>query len=304
MRETTFCIARGVFAALVLLAFSCDKTAHKDFLGSAVVEARTYAVSTTAQGVIVAMHKDEGQNVKKDELLAIIDTVQLTFKQQEVRSHIKELMTTISAKQAEIKGLVTDVAGAEREYTRIDELVKKGSATEQQRDKLGTAFQSTQMRLVAARRVHLSLKEKENGLRVKLEELDDQVRRCYVRSPANGIVLTRYRNIGEVVAPGNPIMEIGEFDSLYADFFVPQAVLASISYNQKLRIRLDFDDGATKDKEKFFPARVIWIGNEAEFSPKNIQTRQSRNELVFRVRAEVDNREGSLKRGLPVEVWR
>jgi HlyD family secretion protein len=291
---------------LLLLAFlnSCDRSVNKDFLGSAVVEARTYAVATTAQGLIVALLKDEGQTVKQGELVAIIDTVQLFLARQEIESAIRELGTNVSAKDAEIKALATDVGGAEREFARIEDLVKKGSATEQNRDNLGTQFQSAQMKLVATRRVAQSLKEKENGLRIKLQQIDDQLRRCYVTSPANGIVLTRYRNQGEVVGPGNPIVEIGEFDSLYADFFVPQDVLATIKYNQKVRIRMDYNDGTSKEPAKFAPATVTWIGDEAEFSPKNIQTRKSRNELVFRVRATVANSEGLLKRGLPVEVWR
>jgi HlyD family secretion protein len=300
MRRVKCSMMLGVAAALLL----CDRAADRDFLGSAVVEARTYAVATTAQGPIVALFKDEGQTVKKGELVAIIDTVQLSLARQEVESSIRELGTNVSAKDAEIKAIATDVGGAEREFARIDDLVKKGSATEQNRDNLGTQFQSAQMKLVAARRVTQSFKEKENGLRVRIQQLDDQLRRCFVTSPANGIVLTRYRNQGEVVGAGNPIIEVGEFDSLYADFFVPQDVLATVKYNQKVRIRIDYDDGASKGQAKFVPATVTWIGDEAEFSPKNIQTRKSRNELVFRVRATVPNSEGMLKRGLPVEVWR
>jgi HlyD family secretion protein len=290
--------------AILLFLVSCDRTVSKDFLGSAVVEARTYAVATTAQGSIVALNKDEGHTVEKGELIAIIDTVQLSLIRLELESSLRELGTSVSAKDAEIKALATDVGGAEREFARIEDLVKKGSATEQNRDNLGTQFQSAQMKLVATRRVAQSLKEKENGLRIKLQQIDDQIRRCYVASPARGIVLTRFRNQGEVVGPGNPIVEIGEFDSLYADFFVPQNILATIKYNQKVRIRLDFNDGATKEQAKFVDGAITWIGSEAEFSPKNIQTRKSRNELVFRVRATIPQVEGALKRGLPVEVWR
>jgi HlyD family secretion protein len=291
-------------AALPLFLFFCDRAVHKDFLGSAVVEARTFAVATTAQGSIVALFTDEGRKVKKGELIAIIDTVQLALARLELESGLRELGTTVSAKDAEIKALVTDVKGAEREFARIEDLVKKGSATEQHRDNLGTQFQSAQMNLVATRRIQSSFKEKEKGLAVRRQQLDDQIRRCYVTAPADGIVLTRYRNTGEVVGAGNPIVEIGEFDSLYADFFVPQDVVATIAYYQKVRVRVDFNDGASKDQARFLPAIVTWIGNEAEFSPKNIQTRQSRNELVFRIRATVPNSEGILKRGMPVEVWR
>jgi HlyD family secretion protein len=290
--------------ALTIGALHCDRTAKDpDFLGSAVVECRTWLVATTAGGSITAMNRDEGQVVTKEELLAVIDTVPLALQRQEVIAGMSELAASISAQKAQNKSLATDVAGVEREFGRADQLAKQGSAPEQVRDKLGSQLQSTQLKLAASRHQLSSLKAKDRALIIKRQMLDDQIRRCYVTAPADGIILTRYRNAGEVVAPGNPLFELGAFDTLYADFFVPQKELAALAYGQKIRIRVDFD-GAAKRGEKFLPGTVTWIGSEAEFSPKNIQTRQSRNELVFRVRAVIRNSKGILKRGLPVEVWR
>jgi HlyD family secretion protein len=292
-------------AATVVSAMNCGQlTNNKDFLGSAVVECRTWLVATTAGGSIVAMNRDEGQKTSRNELLAVIDTVPLTLQKQEVIAGMSELAASISAQEAQNKSLATDVAGAEREFGRADQLAKQGSATEQLRDNLGSQLQSTQLKLAASRHLISSLQAKDRGLLIKRQQLDDQIRRCYVTSPADGIILTRYRNAGEVSAPGTPLFELGAFDTLYADFFVPQVALAAIAYGQKVRVRIDFDDDAAKQKAKFLPAAISWIGSEAEFSPKNIQTRQSRNELVFRVRATIPNAGGILKRGLPVEVWR
>jgi HlyD family secretion protein len=289
---------------LLLTILSCDQQFNKDFLGSAVVESRTYQVATTAQGSIIAINSDEGHGVAKNDLLAVIDTVPLTLQKQEIIAGMSELAASISSQEAQNKSLATDVSGAEREFGRADQLAKQGSATEQLRDNLGTQLQSTQLKLMASRHMISSLQAKDRGLLMKQKEIDDQIQRCYVKAPANGIVLTRYRNPGEVAGPGNPLFEIGEFDTLYADFFVPQAVLATLQYGQNVRIRVDYEEPGTKGREKFFPATITWIGSEAEFSPKNIQTRQSRNELVFRIRATIPNPGLILKRGLPVEVWR
>jgi HlyD family secretion protein len=294
-----------LIAALATGALQCGQTTNdKDFLGSAVVEGRTWLVATTAGGSIMAMNKDEGQKAERNELLAVIDTVPLTLQKLEAIAGMSELAASISAQEAQNKSLATDVAGVEREFGRADQLARQGSAPEQLRDNLGSQLQSTQLKLAASRHMISSLQAKDRALLINRQMLDDQIRRCYVKSPSDGIILTRYRNAGEVAAPGTPLFELGAFDTLYADFFVPQAALASIAYGQKVRIRVNFADGASKRKMKFLPASVTWIGSEAEFSPKNIQTRQSRNELVFRVRAAIPNIEGLLKRGLPVEVWR
>lgn len=289
---------------LAYFILQCDQNFNKDFLGSAIVESRTYLVATTAQGSIVAMSKDEGQAVKKGELLAVLDTVPLALQKQEIIAGMSELAASVSSQEAQNKSLATDVAGAEREFGRAEQLAKQGSATEQLRDNLGTQLQSTQLKLMASKHLISSLQAKDLGLIIKRREIEDLLRRCYVAAPATGIILTRYRNAGEVAAPGNPLYELGAFDTLYADFFVPQTDLSSIKYGQPVRIRVDGGAVAKKDKEQFLPATITWIGSEAEFSPKNIQTRQSRNELVFRVRATIPNVNGTLKRGLPVEVWR
>jgi HlyD family secretion protein len=292
------------FLFLPLILAHCEKQSKNDFLGSAVVESRTYLVATTAQGSILAMNKDEGQLAARGELLAVIDTIPLTLQKQEVIAGMSELAASISSQEAQNKSIATDVAGAEREFGRAEQLAKQGSATEQVRDNLGTQLQSTQLKLMASKHLISSLQAKDRGLIIKRREIEDQLRRCYVTAPATGVILTRYRNAGEVAAPGNPLFELGAFDTLYADFFVPQTMLASVKYGQQVRIRVDGGDQATKSKERFLPATIGWIGSEAEFSPKNIQTRESRNELVFRVRATIPNVTGTLKRGLPVEVWR
>jgi HlyD family secretion protein len=291
-----------VLTGLALCALGCNQLQNnKDFLGSAVVESRTWLVATTAAGPILAMNRDEGQPVARGELLAVIDTVPLALQKQEVIAGMSELAASISSQEAQNKSLATDVAGTEREFGRASQLAKQGSATEQLRDNLGTQLQATQLKLMASKHMISSLQAKDKGLIIRRRQIEEQLRRCYVTAPANGVVLTRYRNAGEVAAPGNPLFEVGAFDTLYADFFVPQTMLASVKYGQQVRVRID---GEKKGAELFLPATVAWIGSEAEFSPKNIQTRQSRNELVFRVRATIPNVNGTLKRGLPVEVWR
>jgi HlyD family secretion protein len=115
-------------------------------------------------------------------------------------------------------------------------------------------------------------------------------------------VITKYKNPGEVALPGNPLFEVGKYDTMQIDFYVTQPMLPQFHLGQIVRIRLD--DSSGKHKENFLSAQISWIGNDAEFSPKNIQTRESRNELVFKIRAMAPNPNGQLKRGLPVEVWK
>ena len=294
----------GACSFLFLIGLHCTGTNSKDFIGSAVVEAQTYLIATTAQGTIVTLTKDEGQQVREGELVAILDTVPLILKLDEISSALAELGSTITSKKTEISSQESDVKGVDREYKRMSTLVQQGSAPSQQKDNLGTQFESSKLRVQANRSVLSSLQAKINTLNAQRAELLDQLSRCYVHSPAAGVILTKYKNLGEVALPGNPVFELGKYDTMQVDFYVTQPMLPTFKLAQSVRIRLDSEAPDKKEKETFIPALVTWMSNDAEFSPKNIQTRESRNELVFKIRAMAPNPDGLLKRGLPVEVWR
>jgi HlyD family secretion protein len=291
----------GLFAA-IFVCIGCEPAKNKDFIGSAIVDAQTFQIATTSQGIITKMLKDEGMPVAAGELVAIIDTVPLALKLNELSSSISQLVQTISAKKAEIESQDFDLKGVEREFKRTSGLVDKGSLPSQQKDNLQTQFESAKLRMKANRLSLESLIKQEKTLHVQESEIQDQLRRCYVTASSAGIMLTKYKNLGEVASPGNPLFEAGKYDTMQVDFYVTQPMLPRFHLGQTVRIRLD--DSSDKRKDKFLPARVSWIGNDAEFSPKNIQTRESRNELVFKIRAMAPNPDGQLKRGLPVEVWR
>lgn len=290
-------MAMGALAALG----GCGRGTDPDFLGAAVAEAETWQVAPTVAGRIAALYKREGDAVAAGELLAVIDSVPYHLQLREAEAGLAELAAGTRARQHEIKGGQAEVKGLERDYARVAPLAKEGALPQQQEDKLSAGLETGRAKLSAAKDMLGSLEAKRVGLEARISLLQDQLRRCYLRAPAAGRVLTRYKNAEEAAGIGQPVYEIGREDTLLADFFVPQVLLAGIGLGQQVRLRLD---AADPDSAVFLPATVAWIGSEAEFTPKNIQTRESRNELVFRVRARAANRDGMLKRGLPLEVWR
>ena len=301
MREKGKDMGRRMLAAGMLAALlGCSGRVDPDFIGSAIVEAATFQVAASVQGKLAAVYKQEGEATAAGELVAVVDTVPLTLQLREITAGLDELAAARRGREKEIKAGAAEIRGLDRDYARIAPLVKEGSLPPQQEDKLASGLEAARLKYSASQEMLQSLGGKQEGLEAKSAQVREQIRRCYLRSPSPGRVLTRYKNPEEVVGPGQPVFEVGRDDTLQVDFFVPQDWLAGIKYGQSLRLRIDLG----KDRETFLPAAVSWIGQEAEFSPKNIQTRESRNELVFRVRALAANHDGMLKRGLPVEVWR
>jgi HlyD family secretion protein len=290
-----------VVAAMAGLA-ACGGRTDPDFIGSAIVEAQTFQVTSLVQSSVTGLYKQEGQTVRAGELLGVMDTVPFTLQLRESSGGLAELEAGKSARGNEIKSAQAEIRGLERDYARIAPLVKEGSLPPQQEEKLSSALDAARPKLAAARNMLESLEGRRESLEARMAQIREQISRCYLRSPVDGRVLTRYKNVSEAAAPGQPVYEIGREDTVHADFFVPQTWLAGIKHGQEVRLRLDAQDGSGEGT--FLPAVISWIGHEAEFSPRNIQTRESRNELVFRVRALAANRDGMLKRGLPVEVWK
>ncbi len=284
------------------LLVNCGGKMDPNFIGSAIIESQTFQSSSTVPGKILALFKQEGQTVGQEELLAIIDTIPLTLQLQEIKAGLAELSSATQSRGHEIKAGLTDIQGLEKDYSRISPLVKEGALPPQQEDKLSSGLASARLKLSAARDMHSSLLAKKQGLEAKIAQVEEQLHRCYLHAPSAGRILTRYKNLGEAVSPGQPLYEIGREDTLQADFFVPQTELANLKYGQTVRLRLD--TGTGKNDAIFLPGTISWISQEAEFSPKNIQTRESRNELVFRIRALAANKDGLLKRGLPIEIWK
>ncbi|MEO6097420.1 MAG: HlyD family efflux transporter periplasmic adaptor subunit [Fibrobacteria bacterium] len=294
--------ALAIGLALAGVITGCGGRAEPDFIGSAIVEAQTYQVAAMVQGKLTGLYKQEGQPVTAGELLAVLDSIPFTLQLLEAQAGLVELTAGTRARENEIKAGQAEIRGLERDFARIEPLVKEGALPPQQGDKLSSALDAARLKLSASRDMLASLGGKRQGLEARIAQISEQLRRCYLWAPASGRILTRYKNPEEIAAPGQPVYEIGKEDTLQIDFFVPQTLLAGIKYGQKVRLRLDSPDG--KKEGVFLPAEISWIGHEAEFSPKNIQTRESRNELVFRVRALAPNKDGMLKRGLPVEVWK
>lgn len=284
-------------SVLALLA-GCNKSMPEGFLSSATVDADLWKVAPVSSGTLLAVPVKEGDALKAGQLVAVVDSVPLVLKLAELDASQAELAANVKARAAETQTLVAADRGLQRELARTKQLVADGASTTQKLDDLTTQKETSTARIAAAKAAVIALQAKTKLIDAQKASLCDQIARCRLTAPAAGTVLTRFRNAGEAAIPGRPVIELGRTDTLWAEFFVSQQDLARLKLGQPLRLRLDLGKG-----EQFLPARLSWISTAAEFTPKGVQTREGRNELVFRARALAANPSGALKRGLPVEVW-
>lgn len=284
------------------LFLSCEPSTPEGFLSSATLESDLWNVSPTVSGVLTDIFVREGDSVFTGQIIASIDSIPWVLKKEELQALRGELKASVRAKTAELKILQATHTGLEREMARAIQLLKDNAITVQKKEELETQVHISNARMAAAKQAIQSLESKFATLQAQENSLNDQIQRCQIVAPTHGRVLTRYKNTGETALPGKPLLEIGKTDTLWADFYVSQTQLASLKIGQSLRIRLD-SETPLDSAQTWVKATLKWISDEAEFTPKGVQTREARNELVFRARVDAANAHGALKQGMPVEIW-
>lgn len=290
---------RIVCIAAAALAMSCGTEAEFDAQGS--FEATEVVVSAEAAGRILWFDAEEGTAVEPGARIGQIDTLQLDLQRRQLEAQQAALLASRPDIRAQAAALREQIAKQERELTRVQNLLRDGAATTKQRDDIEAQIRILQSQLSAA----LSSLDKSTVtidgnaavVEAQIAALDDRITRCRIASPIAGVVLTKYAEAGELAAVGKPLLKVADLEHLYLRAYFTSEQLAAIRVGDAVTVTADFGGDQRYDYE----GRITWISPESEFTPKTIQTRDSRANLVYAAKIAVQN-DGRLKIGLAGEV--
>ena len=290
---------RIVCIAAAALAMSCGTEAEFDAQGS--FEATEVVVSAEAAGRILWLDAEEGTTVEPGVTIGQIDTLQLDLQRRQLEAQQAALLASRPDIRAQAAALREQIAKQERELTRVQNLLRDGAATTKQRDDIEAQIRILQSQLSAA----LSSLDKSTVtidgnaavVEAQIAALDDRIARCRIASPIAGIVLAKYAEAGELAAVGKPLLKVADLEHLYLRAYFTSEQLAAIRVGDAVTVTADFGGDQRYDYE----GRITWISPESEFTPKTIQTRDSRANLVYAAKIAVQN-DGRLKIGLAGEV--
>mgnify|MGYP000737520861 FL=1 len=290
---------RIVCIAAAALAMSCGTEAEFDAQGS--FEATEVVVSAEAAGRILWFDAEEGTAVEPGVRIGQIDTLQLDLQRRQLEAQQAALLASRPDIRAQAAALREQIAKQERELTRVQNLLRDGAATTKQRDDIEAQIRILQSQLSAA----LSSLDKSTVtidgnaavVEAQIAALDDRITRCRIASPIAGVVLTKYAAAGELAAVGKPLLKVADLEHLYLRAYFTSEQLAAIRVGDAVTVTADFGGDQRYDYE----GRITWISSESEFTPKTIQTRDSRANLVYAAKIAVQN-DGRLKIGLAGEV--
>lgn len=285
---------------IVLLLTSCKSDTNEAF-ASGYFEAVETIVSARGNGTIQYLNVEEGMDLQADTKVGQIDSTQiyLTIRQiQAQKGAVLSRKPDISSQTAILK---EQLAHANRELIRVENLNAGGAATQKQLDDARSAVAVLNRQLSAQQttldKTSASVGKETNPLEVQISLLQDQLEKCRIINPVTGTVLVKYAEPTEMTAIGRPLYKIADLSTLQLRAYITGKQLGSLKLGQKMKVTTDLG----KEKPAEYEGTVNWISNKAEFTPKTIQTHEERSNEVFAIKVAVKN-DGFLKIGMYGEI--
>ncbi|HIX27305.1 MAG TPA: efflux RND transporter periplasmic adaptor subunit [Candidatus Barnesiella excrementigallinarum] len=289
-------IVYATTAVAALIFGSCsDRTREFDACGQ--IEATEVLVSAEANGRIVSLQLSEGDKLEAGKEVGAIDSVQTYLQKKELirkkanaQTKLVDINRQLASQYAHLKNLQTD-------YDRYKALEAKDAATKKQVDDIVSQIAVTEREISAKKQTYernnTGIQEEIALYDVQIAEKDDQLNKCRIVAPIDGTVLTKFAEEGELVTSGKSLFKLADMNQVYVRAYLTTAQLADVKLNDEVKVTIE--DGTNTPRQ--YDGRLIWIADEAEFTPKNIQTKDERADLVYAAKISVKN-DGYLKLGM------
>lgn len=286
--------SKYIFLISIAILASCSSKPHYDATG--IFEATTVTVSAETTGKLISMSTDEGDTVSAGSIIALVDTTTLALQRLQIRSEQQAAEATSPDISAQVASLRTQIAHWQNEVARQERLIADGATTQKQLDDAQAQLNALKGQLSAQLSTlgknQNSISQNAVALQYRMEQIEDQIEKSSITSPISGTVLIKYTQPGEFVTQGKPLLKLANLNDIYLRSYFTASQLASLKIGQKVTVIADFGG----DEQYEYPGEITWIAQESEFTPKSIQTNDSRANLVYAVKIAVKN-DGRLKLG-------
>lgn len=286
-------------ASLLATVSACNSATDYDATG--IFEATTVTVASETSGKILATDFSEGDRITAGQEIAVVDTTLLVLQYRQLNSQKLSVEKTSPDIAAQAASLRTQISHQKHECDRLGRLLADGATTRKQYDDAQAQLKMLQDQLDALFSTlgnsRNSISDNAIALQYQKDQLEVQIAKSRITSPIDGTVLIKYAEAGEYATPGRPICRIADLSDIYLRSYFTASQLADITIGQEVTVIADFGD----DKQYEYKGTVTWIAEESEFTPKSIQTKDSRANLVYAVKISVEN-DGRLKLGQYGEV--
>lgn len=289
-----------ILIGFTLILLSCGKNKNT-FDASGTFEAEETIISSEVSGVIKEFNITEGQTIEAGQIIGFIDSTQLYLKKKQLEAQILALKSKKPDVAIQLAALQEQLKTAETEQVRISNLVKADAATTKQLDDINATVEILKKQIKAQKSAldisTAGISTEELPVEVQIEQLKDQLSKCILVNPVNGTVLTKYSEKFEMTLPGKPLYKVADLSAIILRTYITGDQLPKVKINKKVTVSTDDGNGGFKKTEGI----ITWINNKAEFTPKTIQTKDERANMVYATKIQVKN-DGSYKIGMYGEI--
>jgi HlyD family secretion protein len=284
---------------LLILSACGDK--KNQFEASGIFEATEVIVSAQATGELMAFNVMEGQQTEANKPVGYIDTTQLHLRKMQLLANMNAVESRQYNVSRQIASIRQQIVTQQAEQKRFENLVRSNAATQKQVDDIHAQIAVLEKQLAAQTETlennNRSISGESSGLSMQIAQIDDQIRRSLVSSPIDGTVLSKYAEPGEWAVQGRSLFKVADIGNMKLRVYITADQLTALKIGQPVKVFADYGKSGRKE----YPGTVIWIADKAEFTPKTIQTRDERANLVYAVKIAVKN-DGYIKKGMYGEI--
>ncbi len=307
-------IVKIITACLLLSAVACNKSNGK-FDASGTFEVDEVIVSSELPGKILRFDIEEGKSFSKDSVVGVLDAENISLQKEQMEASIQALTEKTSDVTPQVKLLEDQLAVQQsrlsnllHEKTRIENLLRQDAATGKQLDDITAEIDAAEKNIAVTKQQinvqrsniatqNRSILSEGKPLEKRVAQLDDQLKKANIINPVSGTVITKYAEAGEITSAGKALYKIADLSTMTLRAYITGTQLSQVKLGQPVKVLVD--DGADKYKE--LSGTITWISDKAEFTPKTIQTKDERANLVYAIKIKVKN-DGYLKIGMYGEV--
>jgi HlyD family secretion protein len=284
-----------VFTSLLVAVLSCkNKNSEADAYGN--FEATEITVSSEANGKIEFLEVEEGNKIAKNKIVGVIDTTQLHLNKLQLLASIETIFAKSTNVLSQRRVLGEQLKTAKMEQNRILSMYKEGASTKRQVDEIEGKVSVIQQQMKSVETQNAPIVNEVKALEVQIKKMEDQIKKAKIENPVEGTVLTKFAEANEITSYGKPLYKIADLSEMALRVYFSETQLPSVKVGQEVTVSIDENDGM-----KTYKGKISWISSSAEFTPKIIQTKEERVNLVYAVKVIVKN-DGALKIGMPAEV--
>lgn len=274
---------------------SCSNDEKADGYGN--FESTEITVSSEANGKLEFLNLEEGQVLEKGAFVGLVDTLQLYLNKQQLLASKEVVASKSGGVWSQVNVLNEQLQTAKTEQQRIENMFNENAATQRQLDQANSQVDVLKKQIKNVETQNAPIVNEVKSIDAKIALINDQILKAKIQNPISGMVLTKFAETGEIVSFGKPLYKIANMEAMTLRVYISETQLSDIKIGQKVTVKID-----SGEDMKEYAGTISWISASAEFTPKIIQTKEERVNLVYAVKIDVKN-DGGLKIGMPGEMW-